>query len=260
MNKEEYIKKQQTDFPEVFQRIGVLYEDSRVVVLDKPAGVMMHPDGRTEEPTLADWVIAHYPDTAKVGEPIIEASGNTLIKPGMVHRLDKDTSGVVVIARSMEAYQFLKRQFQEREVRKIYNAFAHGAFKEVAGEVHRPIGRSARDFRLFSAGRGARGTLREARTLWRVLAQSGGYAFLELEPKTGRTHQIRVHLKAINHPIVCDARYAPNHSPALGFSRLALHARSITLSLPNENGGGEERHFESPLPEDFMRARELLGE
>ena len=235
--------------------IPILYEDGDVVVVNKPSGLVVHSDGKTKEPTLADdWVLTHYPETKNVGEPFVK-DGVTIPRPGIVHRLDRATSGALVIAKNERAFEHLKRQFQEREVTKTYNAFVYGAMKEEDGVIDRPIGKSASDFRLRSAQRGARGVLREAVTEYTVLSRGADASFLEIRPKTGRTHQIRVHLKAINHPVVCDTLYAPKRPPLFGFSRLALHARSIAFKTI----GGEMVTVEAPLPEDFVAARKRIA-
>jgi 23S rRNA pseudouridine1911/1915/1917 synthase len=245
--------------------IPVIYEDESVVVVNKPAGLVIHADGKTLEPRLTDWILNTYPSTKEVGEPLIlssrgGASGDasapsvTIPRPGIVHRLDRDTSGVLIVAKTQEAFLYLKKQFHERKTKKEYRAFVYGEMKEDSGTIDRPIGRSAKDFRLRSAQRGARGTLRDAVTDFRVYARGKGYTLLSAFPKTGRTHQIRVHLKAINYPVVCDKRYAPKRECALGFTRHALHAYSLELTLQN----GERKRFEAPLPQDFLDAEAEL--
>jgi len=155
----------------------------------------------------------------------------------------------------------LKKQFKDRKAEKIYNALVWGNFSpdKIEGIIDKPIGKSGNDFRKWSAEHGAKGELREAITKYKVLSQNNDFAYLEVRPKTGRTHQIRVHLKSISHPVVCDKLYAPSKicdgsELCLGFSRLALHALSIKLELPN----GTHITIESPLPEEFESARNLL--
>jgi len=243
----------------------VIYEDEYVLVLNKPSGLVVHGDGRTNEETLVDWILEHYPETEGVGEPLVLANGTVVDRPGVVHRLDRETSGVIVIAKTQESFLNLKEQFKNRKVEKIYNAFVYGHFpstdvqggKEKEGIINRPIGRSASDFRKWSAQRGARGELREAITEYKVLkeevAEEQKISFLEIKPKTGRTHQIRVHMKAINHPVICDKLYAPKSLCLLGFDRLALHARNISfLTLKGDISA------EADLPEDFVRALNVL--
>ncbi len=234
----------------------ILFENTNVIIINKPASLVVHPDGRTDERTLVDWITETHPEMKGVGEPLTLQSGEVIDRPGIVHRLDRETSGVMVIAKNQDAFLFLKSQFQNREAKKIYNAFVYGNFKETEGVIDRPIGRSASDFRRWSAQRGAKGEMREAVTEYTVLKSIKGFSCIEARPKTGRTHQIRVHMKAINHPVVCDKLYAANMPTAFGFERLALHARSLTLTLPD----GEVRTFEAPLPEDFQNALTQFNE
>jgi 23S rRNA pseudouridine1911/1915/1917 synthase len=182
-------------------------------------------------------------------------NGTVIDRPGVVHRLDRDTSGVLVLAKTQEAFLFLKTQFQNRTIEKEYRAFVWGVVREPHGTIDLPIGRSRKDFRLWSAGKDAGGLLRPAVTRFTTLATNDTHSYLSLAPKTGRTHQIRVHLKALGHPIVCDARYAPHKLPSLGFSRLALHAYALTLTHPQ----GARMVFEAPLPPDFEHAEGLFG-
>lgn len=249
--------------------IPILYEDDDVLAVNKPAGLVVHADGKTDEPTLVDWILERYPNIKDVGEPMRLMTPDDkleiIYRPGIVHRLDRETSGVLVIAKHQSAFLFLKKQFQGRETEKTYRAFVYGELKNDSGVIDRPIARSTGDFRKWSATRGVRGKEREAVTEYRVLArfqelalESKGYpwkdpdffSFLEIKPKTGRTHQIRVHLKAINHPVVCDKLYASRRDCALGFNRLALHAFSLKFKLLN----GKDVVVEAPYPEDFKKA------
>ncbi len=230
--------------------IPILFENDDLVVINKPAGVMVHGDGKSKEPTIADWFAETYPASKDVGEPAEQADGTLLPRPGIVHRLDADTSGVLVLAKTQEAYTYLKEQFQERKMKKVYVAFVYGSVRDDRGIINRPIGKSRRDPRLRTAMRGARGLMRDAITHYRVIARGKGVTELELRPKTGRTHQIRVHMQSMNHQVVCDPLYAPTKSPMLGFERLALHAKSLSFTAPT----GEELSIEAPLPEDFVRA------
>ncbi|MEI8175202.1 MAG: RluA family pseudouridine synthase [bacterium] len=232
-------------------KIKVLYEDKDILVIDKPSGISVHPDGRSKEKTITDWVLKNYPKMRGVGEPMT-FEGNEIDRPGIVHRLDKDTSGVLVLAKNKKAYEFLKQQFQDREIKKIYNAIVYGSVKNDHGVVNKPIGRSPSDFRRRLAGRGARGELREAITEYKVLKRFENnklkYSFLEIRPKTGRTHQIRVHMKYLNHPVVCDSLYAPKEPCPKGLKRLALHAKSIEF----QNLKGKTIKIESPVPKEVL--------
>ena len=236
-------------------QLNIVYEDKQVLAINKSAGLMVHGDGRSNEETLADILVEKYPEMKEVGEPWENQDGKVIYRPGIVHRLDKDTSGTLIIARDQETYLYLKEQFQKRSIHKVYNAFAYGNIKEEEGAIDKPIGKSRKDFRQWSAQPGARGLKREAVTEYKVLKRGKDVVFLELSPKTGRTHQLRVHLKAIHHPIVCDSLYAPKRECLLGFERVALHAKSIDLTLPS----GEKIIAEAPFPKDFEKAIALLG-
>ncbi len=238
----------------ILDKISVLYEDGDVLVINKPAGLVAHADGKREELALTDWVESNYPASKGVGEPITLANARVIERSGIVHRIDRETSGVMLVAKNQEAFICLKKQFQNREIEKIYHTFVWGEMKDDEGIINRPIGRSKRDFRQWSAQRGARGAMREAITYYKVITKNGGFTFVEAMPKTGRTHQIRVHFKAINHPIVCDSLYASKKEKALGFERLALHSRSIEFSLLD----GKLLKVVAPYPEDFERAFKIM--
>ncbi len=240
--------------------IPILYEDTHILAIDKPAGLVVHDDGRTEEPVLTDWILEKYPKTKGVGESIEVKVGENITKtierPGIVHRLDRGTSGVLLIAKTKKGHAHLKEQFQNHTLEKKYLAFIYGELKDDYGIINRPIGKSPRDFRRWSASRGARGEMRPAETWWTRIAARGGFTLVEVEPKTGRTHQIRVHFKYLNHPIVGDELYAPEKPKALGFTnRTALHASSITF----RNCLDKVITVKSQLPDDFKEAIEELG-
>ncbi|MDD5165191.1 MAG: RluA family pseudouridine synthase [Candidatus Pacebacteria bacterium] len=256
-------------------KITILYEDVDIVAIDKPAGLMVHPDGRAPGPFITDWVVKEFPRTKNVGEPSRTPDGTEIIRPGIVHRLDRETSGVLLIAKTAKGHAHLKQQFQDRTMKKKYVAFVWGDLKEEFGTITRPIGRSGSDFRRYSASRGSRGVEREAETYWtklatvvvpmKLTASSGRnmdateskqrFTLMEAEPRTGRTHQIRVHFSAIQHPVVGDTLYAPNRPMMLGFERTALHARSIEFTTVK----GEKMKVEAPLPKDFKNACKELG-
>lgn len=241
----------------------VIYEDENLVVLNKPAGLIMHSDGRTEEPSVADWLLARYPGSETIGEPWTSPQGEVIARPGIVHRLDRGTSGVIVVAKNQETYLFLKEQFQSRTANKKYRAFVYGQPKEDGGTIEAEIVRiRSTPPRWGVARKGEEKKHRAAITEWNVLGraidpESGEkVSYLEARPKTGRTHQIRVHFKHLNHPVVCDPLYAKGRPCLLGFERPALHAFSLTLTMPS----GEKKTFEAPLPGDFDTALSLLGE
>lgn len=216
--------------------LPILYEDADVVAVNKPAGLVTHSDGRTKEETAEEWFKEKYPDVT--------------LEHAYVHRLDRDTSGVLVFAKNAVAYEFLRKAFHDREVKKSYLAIVYGAPKEKKGVVSFDIGRSRKDFRMRSAQPKAKGRLRDALTNYEVIGESGEYALLKLNPETGRTHQIRVHLKAIHHPIIGDTLYAAGRPEALDLKRLALHAYEIDLPLPS----GTRTHIIAPVPADLVAA------
>ncbi len=234
-------------------KLHILYEDNEVVVVDKPAGVLVHSDGREAE-SLVDGFLSLYPQAREVGEKEFAKDGTELVRGGVVHRLDRETSGAVLFAKTEESFQNLKKQFQEHSIKKVYHAFLYGELKEKEGTIDRPIGRSNKDFRMYSAQRGARGELRPAQTDYKVLLTKDGYSFVELYPKTGRTHQLRVHCKAIHYPIVADSLYAPKRENSLGFSRVALHAYRIGW----QDLQGVFHEVTAPYPADFEEALKLL--
>jgi 23S rRNA pseudouridine1911/1915/1917 synthase len=253
--------------------VQVLYEDDDVLVINKPAGLVVHSDGRTNEPTVVDWILKHYPNVKGVGNLApatheglkMKDSERSLDRSGIVHRLDRETSGALLIAKNQTAFARLKKQFQRQQIHKTYHAFVYGSVKQDDGLIDRPLARSRANPVLWSATRGRKGVEREAITEYRVLGRYQGlslgttdspwFSFLELSPRTGRTHQIRVHLKAINYPVVCDKLYAPNRECALGFTRLALHSHSISFAHP---ATGERVTVEAPYPKDFARALTLF--
>ncbi len=232
----------------------ILYEDENLLVINKPAGLVVHADGRGDEPTLVDWLVAKYPEIKDVGEPPINLKASSskpqaILRSGIVHRLDKGTSGAMVVAKNQPTFEFLKKQFQSRKVQKNYHALVWGNFKEDSGVIDKPIGRSKKDFRKKTSLKDATGEMREAVTEWRVLKRARDFTLIEARPKTGRTHQIRVHMKAINHPIVGDELYGPGRPTPKGLGRPALHSYSIKFT----DMDGKEISVVAPYPEDFSQ-------
>jgi 23S rRNA pseudouridine1911/1915/1917 synthase len=242
---------------------ALLYEDDDVVVVNKPIEVAVHGDGRRAEYTVADWFVSHVPSASDVGETQKSVSGAVINRAGVVHRLDRATSGVLLLTKHQASFAHCKQQFQEHLVKKEYRAFVYGRMNDVWGTIDRPIGRHARDFRKRSAERGAKGTQRAATTHWESLATGAcdGYpiSYLKLRPTTGRMHQLRVHLKAIGRPIVGDELYAGGKlrsAPSLPLNRMALHAHTLTVVLP-KNG---QQTFTAPLPDNFSAVLNCIAE
>lgn len=216
------------------------------MAINKPSGLAVHPDGRTTEDTLVDWVLREHPEMKDVGDPE---------RPGIVHRIDRETSGVLLLAKTEKAFEHLKAQFKNREMHKEYMAFVYGELNESFGTIDRPIGKNKNDFRRWSADGNTRGEEREAITYFEVLARGEGVTLIKAMPKTGRTHQIRVHFRVIHHPVVADNLYAANKPKLLGFERTALHARSIEF----KDMEGKMVKVEAPYPEDFQKAMEEIS-
>ncbi len=235
--------------------IDILYEDEHIVAVNKPAGVMVHGDGRSEEKTITDWMITTYPESKDVGEPIETTNNGIIYRPGIVHRLDKDTSGVLLLAKTAEGHAHLKKQFQDHTIIKEYRAFVYGNWDEERGRIEAEIARSKTFAKWTAIPKAARGTSRSAVTEYRILKSQNDFSYISAFPKTGRTHQIRVHMQYKNHPIVADTlyagkRYNPTAKDNLGFSRQALHAYSITFNTVAE----VKMTVEAPFPIDFVNA------
>jgi 23S rRNA pseudouridine1911/1915/1917 synthase len=242
---------------------NILFEDDEVIVIDKPAGLVVHGDGRTDESTLADWILEYCPYIGGVGESWQTESGQVMPRPGIVHRLDRETSGVMVVAKTQESFENLKEQFKNREVKKEYRAIVNGTFKDdvESGVIDKPIGKSPSDFRKWSAQPGARGALREALTEYEIISRVGvgndGYAYISAKPHTGRTHQIRVHLKAIHHSVLGDKLYGAKrvHNIGTKVPRTMLHAHSLSF----KNLSGETGVHIANIPQDFKQVLDSLG-
>jgi 23S rRNA pseudouridine1911/1915/1917 synthase len=223
--------------------LPIVYQDSDIIVVDKPAGLTVHPAPGHPRGTLVNALLATHRELREVGDRL---------RPGIVHRLDKDTSGLMVVAKNERTQAALQAQLKEREVKKTYVALVRGVPEPREGMIEAPIGRNPKNRKKMAVVAGGR----EAKTKYRVIEVIGGgqYALLEAEPVTGRTHQIRVHLSALGHPIVGDATYG-GRSKVLG--RQFLHAAKLAFAMPPSQRMME---FESPLPADLRDAlNELRG-
>lgn len=234
----------------------ILWQSNDILVINKPVGMIAHGDGKSDEHTIADWVRATYPESSDVGEPLtIETNGteHTIRRSGIVHRLDRETSGVMIIARTQQAFLHLKSQFQSRTITKEYIAIVRGGFKIATNDITTPIGRSKSDIRKWATGRGVRGVVREAHTTYTCTTSfvhdTQTYSVVHVWPKTGRTHQIRVHMSSISRPLVGDTLYGAPTKTELGIGRVALHAYKITF----EGLDGQKHTITAPLPEDIAK-------
>ncbi|MDH7490272.1 MAG: RluA family pseudouridine synthase [Anaerolineae bacterium] len=215
--------------------LDIVYEDADILVVNKPAGMVVHPAFGHASGTLVNAVLAHCPDLAGVGGEL---------RPGIVHRLDKDTSGLIVVAKGDVALRDLQAQFKGREVQKVYLALVEGHVSPPTGLIDAPIGRDPRARKKMAVvPRGGR----EAQTEYRALEFYDEHTLVEAHPLTGRTHQIRIHMAFIGHPIVGDPVYGFRKQRAKA-PRLFLHAARLAFRLPST---GEWREFQTPLPDDL---------
>lgn len=251
--------------------IPIIFENEDFLIINKPAGLVVHADGKTKEKTLVDWIQKHYPELSEVGEDMhFENKGEEIIikRPGIVHRIDRDTSGILLIAKTQQSFLYFKNLFKEQKIHKKYQALVYGLIRENEGTISEPIGRHPKDFRKKMAGRYSRGTQRPAETHYQVLARyknvvlektknsfEKNFTLLECSPKTGRTHQIRVHLKWMHHPIVGDTLYeGRGNKHPFPIQRTMLHAHKISFI----DRRGEQQHFVAELPFDFKETLRLL--
>lgn len=229
----------------------IIFEDDSLLVLDKPAGMIVNRADTTKgEVTVQDWVEKNFCASRSDLEPQNKES-DFLNRAGIVHRLDKETSGLLLVAKTPAVFEDLQRQFKERKVKKVYSALVHGHVTPGEGEIRVPVGRLPWDRKKFGVIAGGR----EAATKYKVITNhtldANNDTLLELYPETGRTHQIRVHLKYINHPIFSDPLYAGRKQARKDrkvLSRLFLHASKISFYHPRT---GDLVSFESPLPEEL---------
>jgi 23S rRNA pseudouridine1911/1915/1917 synthase len=225
--------------------LQIHYEDDDLAVVEKPAGLTVHPGAGTKTPTLVHALLFHFRQLSRSAGPTD--------RPGIVHRIDKWTSGLLIVAKNDRAHNRLSRAFQERHVQKTYLALVHGRMRQPTGEIDMNIGRhqSVRTRMAVTAGKG-----RTAETSYRVLEELAGFSLLEVRIRTGRTHQIRVHLSAIGHPVAGDSvygaaayrRFRQAHGAVTEAERHFLHAAELTFAHPSS---GRSMHFSSPLPDDF---------
>lgn len=255
--------------------IEIIYADRDFIVINKPPGISVHGGNTVQEETVADFLLEKFPEIRDVGDelkirPVSAGRGGTRSlqgneRPGIVHRLDKNTSGIMVVARNQQSFAALKELFKKSLVEKTYLAVVCGRLNEKRGMINMSIGRVVKNplKRGVVDGRKRIRGEREAVTDYRVLKESSEYSLLELKPKTGRMHQLRVHLKAIGHPVACDriyggkkvccpsrlARESGEAGPE-GVERQLLHAQALAFSFPE----GKRWHFEVDTPTDFRVA------
>jgi 23S rRNA pseudouridine1911/1915/1917 synthase len=224
--------------------LTVIYEDDDLIVIDKPAGMVVHPAAGNFSGTLVNALLAHT-RLASLGSPL---------RPGIVHRLDKGTSGLLVAAKTDDAYLSLVEQLRKRQVNREYLALVEGGFADVAGRIEAPIRRHPKDRKMMAVGGHE---AKEAVTNFKVLAAAAGLTLLQINLETGRTHQIRVHMKFIKHPIVGDPVYGrPAAARKFGIDRPWLHARRLSFKHPRD---GRELEFNSAVPAELSEVLTRIG-
>lgn len=232
--------------------LDIVYEDEYLLVVNKPKGMVVHPAAGNPDGTLVNALMYHCQDSL--------SSINGIIRPGIVHRIDKDTSGLLIVAKCNEAHLGLAEQIKEHSFTRIYNAIVAGNFKADSGTVDAPIGRHPVDRKKMAVLRSGCAGAREAVTHYAVKERFGAYTYLELKLETGRTHQIRVHMASIGHPVIGDPVYKSNHdkferSNATLLNGQCLHARVIGFTHPIT---GKELYFDSGLPDYFEQILDKL--
>lgn len=225
-------------------KLEILYEDDDVIVINKPAGLLVHSTETSDEPTLVEALVAYDPAIAEVGADKDRA--------GLVHRLDKATSGIIIAAKTQDAYDHLKKQFKDRKTTKRYTALVRGKIEKDHDIIDFTIGRSKSNGRMASRPRSQGG--KEAITHYDVVTRFPHHSLLDIRIETGRTHQIRTHMYAIEHPVVGDTLYRQKGIKPMDIGRLFLHARELTITLPS----GEEKTFKSPLPKELETILETI--
>ena len=232
--------------------LDIVYEDEDILVVNKPCGMVVHPAAGNPDGTLVNAILYHCGDS-------LSGIGG-VIRPGIVHRIDKDTSGLLVIAKNDAAHLALSDQLKVHRVRRVYHAIAIGNLREDEGTVDAPIGRHPTDRKRMAVLRGAEAQARDAVTHYRVLEHFDGMCHVECRLETGRTHQIRVHMASLGHPLLGDPVYGgASHrfceAHAAWIHGQCLHAAELSLIHPRS---GEEMHFSCPLPEDMERILTFL--
>ncbi|HDQ16601.1 MAG TPA: RluA family pseudouridine synthase [Candidatus Vogelbacteria bacterium] len=236
------------------KKIDVIYEDEDVIVFNKPAGLAIHGDDFSSEETLVDYLLENYPDIKGIGEDYLSPKGKVFPRPGIVHRLDKETTGLLICVKNQKSFLYLKKQFKNHLIKKEYRLLVYGHLKKERGEISLPIGRSRKDPRKRLVGSRASGKLRPAITIYNTLEKFTGYSYLSAWPKTGRTHQLRVHFSYLGHPVVGDRLYAGSREYPKELKHQALHAYSLEFKALS----GKIISLKADLPADFKVVLENL--
>ncbi|MGL4484392.1 MAG: RluA family pseudouridine synthase [Anaerovoracaceae bacterium] len=223
--------------------LKILYEDEHILLVDKARGIVVHPAAGNEDGTLVNGLLAHCKDNL--------SSINGIMRPGIVHRIDKDTSGILIITKSDLAHKSLSEQFKDHSISRKYLAIVHNGFGKESGEITEPIGRDPKNRKKYAV---AYNNSKPAETKYIVIEQAGKYSLVELQLETGRTHQIRVHMAYIKHPVLGDPLYGPKKNE-FGLSGQMLHAYHLGFTHPSTN---ERMEFNAELPADFNKVKESI--
>lgn len=232
----------------------IVYEDNSLLVLNKPAGLITHPKNIADtQDSVTGWLIEKFSEIKNIGEPFI-ASGKEIPRAGVVHRLDKDTSGLLLVAKNNSAFFYLKNLFQTRKIKKYYIALVHGQPKEPKGIISAPLGRIGLKRTTKIIGNKLIDK-KGAETEYKTIKNYKDFSLLELSPKTGRTHQLRVHLNSIGHPITGDPIYGfKKLSPPPELNRLFLHAYKLEFVAPD----GKNLTLETDLPDELQKVLNMI--
>jgi len=238
-------------------KIEILYQDKNLIAINKPAGLLVHPTATNTEKTLTDWLIKKYPEIKNVGD-------DPKNRPGIVHRLDKDTSGIIIVPRNQKYFEYLKNLFQEHKIKKTYLALVWNEIKNKKGVIEKPISlKPGTTKRTVFKGKMEKPAITEYELVKNYIYprkfmpnqhKFTTFSLLKIFPKTGRTHQIRVHLASIGHPVVGDSLYGPKKNP-LGLKKHFLHAKSLEFNL-SEN---RRIKIEADLPKELEKVLDFLS-
>ncbi|EKE20558.1 MAG: hypothetical protein ACD_7C00527G0001 [uncultured bacterium] len=247
------VKKEETLISNPKIKLDVIFENDDFLIINKPAGTQVHPDFNEKENTIVNGLIAQYPEIAKLKD---DHTYSFQLRPGIVHRLDKETSGILIIAKNIKSFLEFKTMFKEKTIAKKYLAISYGIPLERTGAIDKPLARTTNYRKQTIAGKRTKTKIREALTNYEVIKDLGeNFSLIEVSPQTGRTHQIRVHLSAIGHPIVGDNLYRKkNYEKFEGATRHMLHASQIEFTL-----FGEKFNFTAPTPNDFNDVLKTLS-